>query len=146
MPKLQLDIKTDVAPEKITSALIDFSDKRPEIWPGMNAKQYEVYEVGETTALIREGSGGPIWAKERYDWSKPGTVRWEVVESGFCKPGGYVQVDISPDGTGSKIHLAWERNATTLLGKVALQMIVLTRGAPIKASIKRGLDKMRSGA
>ena len=72
MPRLELDIDTDVPPEKVKAALLDFTERQPDIWPGLAREHYEVFEVGETHAIVKEGSKPPnIWAKERYDWSKP---------------------------------------------------------------------------
>jgi hypothetical protein len=66
-----------------------------------------VYSVGDTTAEVREGNRSPkIWARERYNWSTPGTVRWEVMESNFCDPGSYVEARITPgERGGSRIHV-----------------------------------------
>src|SRR5206468_12132222 len=79
MPKVELDAETSLAPDRVIAMLTDFSEHRPEVWPGLWEDAYEVYSVGETTAELREGNKSPkVWARERYDWSKPGTVRWEV--------------------------------------------------------------------
>ena len=87
MPHLELDIQTPLSPDKVTEMLTDFSPRRPDIWPGLWSGAYEVYSVGETSAEVREGNKVPkIWARERYDWSKPGVVRWEVLDSNFCTP------------------------------------------------------------
>jgi hypothetical protein len=141
--KVVVKAHTSLDPEKVKAMLIDFSDQRPQIWPGLAAEQYKVYSVGETTADIREGNKKPnIWARERYDWSKPGIVRWEVVESNFSKPGSYVETKIDPaSGGGSDLTVTWERWPTSLLGRVAMTMIVATRGAPVKASLMAGLKR-----
>ncbi len=142
MARVEFDIATEVPPEKIIGALTDFTERRPELWPGLKAKEYRVYELGETSAVVREGNGGQVWARERYDWSTPGVVRWEVVESGFCAPGGFVEVKIDPSGGGSRIHVTWERQPTTFAARLIVGLIVLTRGAPVKSSIKKGLDRI----
>jgi polyketide cyclase/dehydrase/lipid transport protein len=143
MARIEFDMETDLAPERVIGALTDFSDRRPDLWPGLKREQYEVYEVGETSALVKEGSGGSIWAKERYDWSHPGVVRWEVLESGFCSPGSFVQADIAPrDGGGSRIHVTWERRATRFGMRLVLGFIVLTKGAPVRSSIRKGLARV----
>lgn len=142
MPRVELDVDTDIPPEPIIAALTDFTERRPELWPGLNPKEYQVYEVGDTWAIVREGNGGSIWAKERYDWSKPGVVRWEVLESGFCLPGSFVQAEVTPRDGGSRIHVTWERHPKKLVHRLMLGTIVLTRGAPVRASIKKGLDRI----
>lgn len=59
MPKVEFNIDSRVPPENVRRALLDFSPRRPEIWPGIYPPMYEVYEVGETHAVIREGSKPP---------------------------------------------------------------------------------------
>lgn len=142
MPRVEFDMRTTLPPEKVISMLTDFSDKRPDMWPGLWRDAYEVYSVGQNTAEVREGSKSPkVWAKEHYDWSVPGTVRWEVVESNFCKPGSFVEAKISPGNGGSKVHVTWNRSPTSPMGYVATALIVLTRGAPVKSSLNAAFKK-----
>ena len=145
MPKVECDIDSRVPPEKVRGALLDFSLRRPGIWPGIYPLMYEVYEVGETYADIREGSkapGGPIWAKEHYDWSTPDTVTWTVRESNFCAPGSYVSARLTPVATGgSRIHVTWSRHPTSMAGRIATFLIVATRGAPVASSMRQGLRR-----
>jgi hypothetical protein len=71
VPKVEMDLETTVAPDRVREALLDFSDRRPDIWPSLDRSFYEVHSVGETTAEIREGTKSPgmtVWARERYDW------------------------------------------------------------------------------
>src|SRR5438046_10403276 len=89
MPKVEMDVETTLPPERVKEALLDFSDRRPEIWTGIDPTQYEVYSVSETSAEIREGTklaGAKVWARERYDWSQPNTIRWTVEESNSPRP------------------------------------------------------------
>jgi hypothetical protein len=46
--RFQFDIRSKASPDAIRAALLDFSERRPELWPGLPADQYEVYEVGDT--------------------------------------------------------------------------------------------------
>jgi hypothetical protein len=146
MPKVELDIETSVAPETVRAALVDFSDRRPEIWPGIDPGLYEVYTVGDTFADVQEGStmpGGNIWAKEHYDWSESDRVTWTVRESNFCAPGSYVSALIAPreDG-GSRIHVIWNRTPTSVVGRLATVLIQLTRGKPVASSMRKALAKL----
>ena len=143
MPKVELDLETDVSPERVRAALLDFSPRRPEIWPGITPSLYEVYEVGPTSADIKEGTkmpGSEFWAREHYDWSTPGLVTWTVRESNFCTPGSSVSAAIAPrEGGGSRIHIVWNRTATTFAGRMAARMIALTKGRLVRASFERGM-------
>lgn len=146
MPKVEMVIDTRVTPGKVREALLDFSPQRPELWPGIYPPMYEVYDIGETYADIREGSkapGGPIWAKEHYDWSAPDAVTWTVRESNFCAPGSYVTARITPNSAGgSRIHVTWNRSPTSLFGRIATLLIVATRGAPVASSLRKGLHRL----
>jgi polyketide cyclase/dehydrase/lipid transport protein len=146
MPKVELDIESAVTPERVQAALLDFSDRRPEIWPGIEPSLYEVYAVGETSAEIKEGSkmpGAKVWAKERYDWSTPGLITWTVEESNFCAPGSYVSAAISPgENGGSRIHVTWNRTPTTFVGRMAAIMIKASKGKPVRASIQTALKRL----
>jgi hypothetical protein len=150
MPKVELDVETSASPSTVRSALLDFSDRRPEIWPSIEPSLYEVYEVGDTYADIKEGNkvpGGVVWAKEHYDWSNPDVISWTVRESNFCAPGSYVSAAIAPRGDGgSRIHIVWNRTPTSIGGRLAVLLIVATKGKPVGASIRRALDKLEAGA
>jgi hypothetical protein len=146
MPKVELDVETSVSPEDVRAALLDFSDRRPEIWPGIEPSLYEVYTIGDTFADVQEGSkmpGARIWAKEHYDWSAGDLITWTVQESNFCAPGSYVSAAIAPRGDGgSRIHLTWNRTPTSMVGRLATALIVLTRGKPVAASFRMALAKL----
>jgi hypothetical protein len=145
VPRVELDIDTTVPPERVRGALLDFTERRPDIWPGLERSLFEVYSVGETTAEVKEGSKAPgmtIWAKEHYDWTDPDTIRWTAVESNFCAPGSYVEVTLHPRDGGTRIHVEWERTGTTFLGKLLIRLIKLTNGKPIAASVKKALANL----
>jgi len=146
MPRVEADVETTLSPERVREALLDFSDRRPEIWTGLAGEMYEVYSVGETSADVREGTklpGKMIWAKERYDWSSPDTVRWTVVESNFCAPGSYVAATMhARDDGGTRVHVVWERTGTTLLGRFLIRMISVMRGKPVASSLRGAFDRL----
>ena len=52
MAKIEMDVETSLDPERVKAALLDFSPRRPEIWPGIAPSMYEVYSVGDTSAEI----------------------------------------------------------------------------------------------
>lgn len=138
--RLEFDLETDLPPERVISALIDFSDRRPDLWPGLRRGEYRVDEIGPTWAVIREGSGGRIWSRERYDWSSPGIVAWTVLDSGFASPGDVMRAEVrqAPSGPGSHIRVGWERRGRTLRGRFVVAMIALSRGLPVKRSLRNG--------
>jgi hypothetical protein len=150
MPKVEMDLETNVAPERARAALLDFTERRPEIWPGIEPSLYEVQSVGETTAEVKEGSkmpGTTVWAVEHYDWSQPGLVTWTVRESNFCAPGSYVSAAITPrEFGGSRIHIVWNRKPTSFAGRIATLLIMATRGKPIAASFARTMKTLEDAS
>jgi len=136
-------VETTLSPAAVRAALLDFSDRRPSIWPGLTPSLYEVYSVGETTAEVKEGTKLPIgalWAKEHYDWSDKDTISWTVVESNFCAPGSFVSATTQArQEGGTHILIHWERAATSLLGRLIGRVIVATKGKPLAAAIEKAL-------
>jgi hypothetical protein len=146
MARVELDIDTPLSPERVIGGLTDFSERRPEIWPGIHPSLYEVRSLGDTWAEVKEGSRAPgmtVWAVERYDWSVPDTVTWTVKESNFCTPGSSVSAQVRPGpGGGSRIHVTWNRTGVDFKSRMMLQLVKLSGGKPVASSIKAGLDKM----
>ena len=83
MPRIEFTVDSNVPPDRVLAAAADFSERRPDLWPNISRRRYTVHERGDTWAQVTEGSDvmGGIWARERYDWSTPGTVRATVVDS-----------------------------------------------------------------
>jgi len=148
MPSVDTAVETTLPADAVRAALLDFSERRPEVWPGLTAALYEVHSVGETTADVKEGTKmpfGSVWARELYDWSDPETVRWTVQESNFCAPGSYVSATTRPraDG-GTRVEIHWERTGTSLLGKVVCRLIAATNGKPVAASVEKALRRLEA--
>jgi len=148
---VELDIEdTSLSPERVISALTDFSERHPAIWPGLEPSIYEVHSLGDTRAEVKKGSrlpGMTVWAIEHHDWSVPGTVTWTVKESNFCAPGSSVSAQVLPcPGGGSRVHVAWNRTGVGLRGRMIVGMVKLSGGKPVVASIKQGLDKILESA
>jgi len=76
MAKIHYEADGEVSAERFVAALTDFSDRRPELWPNLDARFYGLLERGDTRAEVTEGTDvlGGVWARERYDWSEPGRV------------------------------------------------------------------------
>lgn len=124
---VMVDVESNVPPELIRQGLLDFSDRRPEIWPQLDPKTYEVHWVNETSAEVTEGSPLPkVWSREHYDWSHPTTITWTAVESNFCTPGSHISMDITPNGAGgSRVAVTWDRTAANLRGRISLAVIAV---------------------
>jgi len=123
--RLEFDFHTRATSEEVVELLTDFSPNRPTRWPALSERWYEVYDVGASSADVREGQEKPtLWARETYDWSTPGTVTWTVTDSSDLAPGSFVELTAtaSPDG-GSDVHGTWERSAKTLKARAILLLM-----------------------
>ena len=98
-------LETRAAPERVFEAFTDFSDRRLEVWrTSLDPAKYELRDSGENWAVVREGSAGVhIWVVLRYEWERPGTIRWTLLDSDHCG-GGRGEILVSPrEGGGSRV-------------------------------------------
>ena len=65
----------------------------------------------------------------------------------YFQAGSYVAATLHPrEGGGTRMHIEWERTGTTLLGRVLIRMIALTRGKPIASSVRKSLGRLEAEA
>jgi len=129
MAKLNYGVDSTLGTEPILSATVDFSERRPEIWPAISRKFYRVHDLGDCCAEVTEGSDvmGGVWARERYDWSQSGVVRATVQESNIYKKGGVWELRALPNGSGgTHIEVLNHRQAKGLKGHVIGAMLQLS--------------------
>ena len=151
MPKVVFDLRSHLPPERVLDALTDFTETRPDQWSGLSRELYEVYEVGDNRALIKEGTKGPpksVWAKELYEWGDPpNEVRWTVQESNFAAPGYGVRATVSPSGEGGSIvHIEWQREPTTFGAKLLIRMLTARDAKLLKKFVRQGFDSLPAEA
>src|SRR5262245_53630483 len=120
MAHVTADRDTMASPERVIGALTDFSSKRLQLWPNLDGK-YEPEGYGGTSAAVTEGSAafGGVWERSHYDWSRPGTVRIDVLESNTFEPGSYWLYQVTPKpGGGSHVHMEFDRRPRNFKGHV----------------------------
>jgi hypothetical protein len=124
---VEFDFRTRATPAQVIELLTDFSPERPKRWPALSERWYEVYDVGATSADVREGQDRPaLWARETYDWSTPGRVTWTVTDSSDLAPGSFVTLAVNESpGGGSDVHGTWERSAKTVKGRLVLMLMAV---------------------
>jgi hypothetical protein len=134
-----------VPPERFIAALTDFSDRRPELWPGLDAKFFKVHELGDTWAEVTEGTDvlGGVWGRERYDWSQPGLVRLKLIDSADFKPGTVIDYRVTPGSAGG-CHVAvdFQRIARSLRGRFVGTVVQLTGGRRFGGELRIALDRL----
>jgi hypothetical protein len=148
MPRIEFDVRTDVSPDRFIAALTDFSPKRAEIWPNIDSEHLKVHEVGADSADVTEGSSlaGGVWERNRYDWSTPGTVRVETIESNTWRPGSSWLYKVEPAGTGSHIRVTVDRRPATLRGRLVAALLVFAGRTALRRATEQVLRKLEQPA
>jgi hypothetical protein len=126
----------------VLDAATDFSERRPRLWPNIDARAYRVHSVAVGRAEVTEGSAalGGVWARESYDWSQPGTVRATVQESNVFQPGGTWELRATPQpGGGCRIEVSVRRQAKGPRGRLIGAMMTLMGPKVHKQSLQRTL-------
>jgi hypothetical protein len=144
MAQVQFFFDVPLNARTVVDALTDFTERRPDIWPDLDPDIYEVIELHDTSAVVREGQRSPrLWALEEYDWSTPGTVTWTARDSNFCAPGSFMSAGVEArDDGGSRVHITWNRTGVSLKGKLIVALVRLSRGRPLAKSLAAALSAL----
>lgn len=121
MAKIHYEADGAVSADRFLAALTDFGERRPELWPNLDAKYYRLHERGNTWAEVTEGTDvlGGVSARERYDWSRPGTVTLTLLESRDFRPGTQIQYGVSERaGGGCHVAVDFQRIAASPRGRL----------------------------
>jgi hypothetical protein len=142
MAKLSFSVDSPVPPDRVLKGATDFTERRPEIWPNISRNYYEVHEVGKTSADVTEGSDvfGGIWARERYDWSKPNAVTATIQESNIFKRGGIWEMHVEGKDRGSRVAVDYHRQAKGLKGRLVGALTQVMGRRVLTRDLKKTLD------
>jgi hypothetical protein len=136
MARIEFELDSPLGPQEVVEHLVDFGERRPELWPAIDPDVYRVHALGDTWADVTEGSDvlGGIWARERYDWSEPGVVQATIQDSNFWHAGGTwtLRAEAASDG-GSRLTVTRDRRAKNAKARV-LEALMKVAGARILAS------------
>jgi hypothetical protein len=143
MTRIEVTTETDLAPELVWAALVDFTEDRPRLWPLISAPLYKVHSMEPGNADVQEGSKTPfgkIWAREKYTWDDAAReLRATVAESNIFRPGGTGVMRVLPrEGGGTVLHESYERKRIGLRGKI---MDVMLNPKRASAFIGKGREK-----
>jgi hypothetical protein len=138
-----------VPPERFIAALTDFSDRRPELWPGLDANYFKVHELGDTWAEVTEGTDvlGGVWGREHYDWSQPGLVRLKLMDSADFRPGTVTdyRVTAGPAG-GCHVAVDFHRIARSARGRFVGATVQLTGVRRFGSELRVALNRLAQTA
>jgi len=144
MPRIEYSVETDVPSEQVMSAITDFSDRRPDLWPNISRKFWKLHDRGETWAECTEGSevAGGIWARERYEWTANRIVG-TVQDSNIFKSGTWTMtVEPRPDG-GARVTVVSDRRPKGK-GLLFAPMMLLNGKRMLTGHLLKTLDIVRA--
>ena len=122
MPKTSFTMDTPLDPDRVFQAYIDFTDRRPEIWPNISRKLYSIHAQGDNWAEVTEGSEKgkrTMWARERYEWSVSERIaRSRVLESNWIYTPGPVEYRVEARDGGARIHYTMDRKRKGFAGSL----------------------------
>jgi hypothetical protein len=133
----QLDVRDP--PEQVIGAMVDFSERRPEIWPNLTARLFRVHSLSSRGADVTEGTALPgvdVWERVTYEWTDS-VVRGVLTDGRIFKPGGTFELRVESHGDGSRIIQDYDRQSRTLLGRCLGAIFQLSGGAPIKRTFRQ---------
>ena len=139
MPKFSFQVDVRDPPARVMELMLDFSDRRPEIWPNLSARLFRVHSLGPATADVTEGTALPgvdVWERCTYEWTDS-VVRMVLTDGRIFRPGGTVETRVEPRGSGSRISVDYHRRSKTILGRCLGAIFQLSGGAPIKRSLRQ---------
>jgi hypothetical protein len=149
MVEVRFDVETPLSPKRVLAAVTDFSERRPEIWSGIDSKQYRVHALGEDFAEVTEGGGefGGIWARERYDWSSPGKVIAQVVDSNVFRPGSRWELRVRPTPAGgSRVEWTSLRQPNSLKGRLVVLALRIAGRRHLRGYLRQTLTRLENQA
>lgn len=147
MVEVRFDVETHLPPERVLAAATDFSERRPEIWSGIDPNQYRVHTLDDRAADVTEGGRefGGIWARERYDWSSPGTVTAQVVESNVFRPGSRWELRVRPTPAGgSRVEWTSFRRPNSLKGRLVVLALRIAGRKHLRGYLRKTLSELEN--
>lgn len=144
MAKIHYEADGAVSPERFIRALTDFTERRPALWPNLDAKFYKLHDLGDTWAEVTEGTDvlGGVWARERYDWSEPGVVRLRLVDANDFRPGTVTEYRVAERPGGCHVAVDFQRIAWSPRGRLVGAVVQLTGVRRFTADLRVTLDRL----
>jgi hypothetical protein len=145
MAHIHYEADGTISAARFIAALTDFSERRPELWPNLDAKYYVLHELGDTWADVTEGTDvlGGVWAREHYDWSEPGRVRLRLVDAIDFRSGTVIDYQVTDQpGGGCHVAVDFQRVASSARGKFVGFAVQLTGSRRFAKDLRDTLDRL----
>lgn len=122
MRTLTFSFDSPLPPHRVLEAAHDFTDRRSDVFPAVEAERFEVHSIGHEHADVTEGTGtgiGANWERCRYDWSNRGSVTATVTDSNVYALGSSWTITAVATPQGSKVEMSWARRFKhTIRGRI----------------------------
>jgi hypothetical protein len=146
MPTLHFQVRTELGPDAVLAALTDFSARRAQIWPNIDADHFVVHSQGPGWADVTEGSSvaGGVWERNRYEWDAA-SHRLSVVtqDSNPWGPGSRWDYQLSPAaGGGTDVDVRTVRIGLGIKGRLLGVVIALTGRARLSSDMEKVLARI----
>lgn len=142
MGHLRVSADGGVPPQRFVDALTDFGPDRARWWDNSSDEFFAVHDVGDTWAEVTEGGSGGIWQRIRYDWSTPGRVTLEVLDSNAFGPGSRWTYDVSETSSGCHVELSIIRQPNSVKGRLFDALLQVIGPAYFRRDLRKTLAKL----
>lgn len=145
MGRLRVSAEGRVPPERFLDALTDFGPDRARWWGNSSPGMQVVHDRGDTWADVTEGTAASsIWQRTRYDWSTPGRVTLDVLDSNAFGPGSSWTYDVTGTPTGCHVDLAIVRVPSSVRGRVFDALLRPIGAAYFRRDLRTTLARLES--
>ncbi|OLT46128.1 hypothetical protein [Cellulosimicrobium sp. CUA-896] len=109
MPTARFHLTSSLSAPEVLAVLTDFSPRRPDAWPTIDAEHFQVHGIGENWAEVTEGTEAS-WERAHYEWDATrNQVDITTLDSKIFGPGGGWVFRLTPQGTGTRIDVELTR-------------------------------------
>src|SRR5689334_17263716 len=105
-------VDTPLPTQTVLASASDFTPRRSDVFPAVEAKRFVMHSVDGETADVTEGTGtgiGSSWERCRYDWSTPGLVTATVTDSNVYGPDSSWRITAESAPGGTRVEMSWIR-------------------------------------
>ena len=144
MPTIRFEVVTDLPPDRVFNALIDFSDSRPTVWPNIDHGHFRVHGQGTGWADVTEGNA-LAWERNRYEWdAAAGEVTVTAVESDTWTPGSQWRYRLlSMVSGGTDVQVTVVRNGRGPRGMVIGALMTWFGRRILRSDMEKVLARIR---
>jgi hypothetical protein len=147
MVEIRFEVRTPLSPQRVRAAATDFSERRPQIWSGIDPKRFTVHALGDRSAEATEGGRefGGIWAREHYDWSDPDVVVARVLDSNVFCPGSRWAMRVRPTPAGgSRVEWTSLRQPSSLKGRLVVLLLRVAGRPLLRGYLHKTLSRLEN--